>query len=65
MASESTLTLDIQQNESKEEEQKGKTENDCDLAYSIEDTPPWYLCLFLGFQVRLFKSESIFLLNQF
>ena len=24
-----------------------------DLAYSIEDNPPWYLCLLLGFQVRL------------
>jgi hypothetical protein len=23
------------------------------LLYALEDIPPWYMCLFLGFQVRL------------
>jgi len=37
-----------------EEEEK---ENDvhrkaAGVIYSVEDTPPWYLCVFLGFQVR-------------
>lgn len=24
-----------------------------DMIYTIEDTPPWYLCVFLGLQVNL------------
>ena len=24
-----------------------------DLLYSIEETPPWYLCILLGFQVLI------------
>ena len=23
-----------------------------DLTYAIDDVPPWYLCIILGFQVR-------------
>lgn len=24
-----------------------------DMIYTIEDTPPWYLCVFLGLQVNI------------
>lgn len=24
-----------------------------DLLYKIDDTPPWYMCLLLGFQVNI------------
>lgn len=24
-----------------------------DMIYTIEDTPPWYLCVFLGLQVNM------------
>lgn len=34
-----------------EESEKKEKNEESDLAYSIEDTPPWYLCLLLGFQV--------------
>ena len=35
----------------KEVEKSAKVESD--LAYSIDDVPPWYLCILLGFQVSL------------
>jgi len=46
--------------EDKEREaESGRQETNKDtrngVLYSVEDTPPWYLCLLLGFQVRLFR----------
>ena len=37
-----------------------------DLIYSIHNTPPWYICLLLGFQVRFIASYAynIVRLNQ-
>lgn len=34
-----------------------------DMIYTIEDTPPWYLCVFLGMQVNL-QSELFFVLHK-
>ena len=31
----------------------GDTPKGLDLQYSIDDNPPWYLCILLGFQVGL------------
>ena len=30
-----------------------------DMTYGIEDVPPWYLCLFLGFQVNYMKRVHV------
>ena len=35
-----------------QQQQPEKKPKENDLAYGIEDTPPWYLCLLLGFQVN-------------
>ncbi len=29
-----------------------------DILYKVDDVPPWYMCLFLGFQVSLSISTS-------
>ena len=36
----------------RQEDAGDKAATKLDIIYSIEDTPPWYLCLMLGFQVN-------------
>ena len=49
---EAPKTVEIELNEVDMEKKKDKQVTADDLAYAIEDAPPWYLCIFLGFQVR-------------
>ena len=42
---------EIQDPESIEQkENKDGTDTDLRIVYKIDDVPPWYMCLFLGFQ---------------
>jgi hypothetical protein len=39
-------------------EEKEEDVDDNKLHYGLEDTPPWYTCLVLGFQVYHYSSAS-------
>ena len=36
-----------------EEVEEGRQSDSIKLQYAIEDVPPWYLCILLGFQVSV------------
>lgn len=44
------LTVDI--GEPHDETLKETVDKGVDLVYSLNDRPPWYLCILLGFQVN-------------
>ena len=45
-----------------EEQQSEESAEKPDLLYGIDDVPPWYMCIFLGFQVRIENEEFKILL---
>ncbi|GFS10913.1 solute carrier family 23 member 1 [Elysia marginata] len=43
-----------------EEEERREEEEEVDVFYTLEETPPWHLCLFLAFQQALITFQSVF-----
>ena len=46
------MTTEAQNQDGGKDGGKGKL----DILYGVEDTPPWYLCIILGFQVTIQKN---------
>ena len=46
------VEIQLDEVDNSENVKKHEAKLESDLAYSIDDVPPWYMCILLGFQVR-------------
>ncbi|CAI9728271.1 solute carrier family 23 member 2-like [Octopus vulgaris] len=51
---------DMAEQKRQKEQEKVKTNKNFDIVYGINDVPPWYLCIFFGFQQYLTAFGSNF-----
>jgi len=38
------------------DDDEGDSHKDARLAYGVDDVPPWYMCILLGFQVGIWMT---------
>lgn len=51
--------IDVVHSSPEESDRAGQEKSD--LQFSLEETPPWYMCIALGFQVRIRIIEDFFI----
>lgn len=56
---EQNEVLDSAETSTRDRQAPLPTEPKFDMLYKIEDVPPWYLCILLGFQVGFLKASPV------